>query len=96
VQSDDGVLVGAGVGGQDAPATQALGEQPHQQPRAESFPGGHTAELHITHKGHDLLEAGKRAYASADNDLSLVLGNEQLTVLTRFLLTALAARQPGS
>jgi hypothetical protein len=61
-----------------------------------SFPGGHTAELHITHKGHDLLEAGKRAYASADNDLSLVLGNEQLTVLTRFLLTALAARQPGS
>jgi DNA-binding HxlR family transcriptional regulator len=61
-----------------------------------SFPGrGHTAELHITDKGDDLLEAGKRACASADRDLSLTLGSEQLTVLTRFLLTALSSRRPG-
>ncbi|MGW0473809.1 MarR family winged helix-turn-helix transcriptional regulator [Streptomyces coeruleorubidus] len=86
----------AGVTAQSAQATVRQLEQRGAVER-RSFPGrGHTAELHITDRGYDLLEAGKRAYASADEALSLVLGSEQLTVLTRSLLTALSAHQPGS
>ncbi|MFH9059892.1 MarR family winged helix-turn-helix transcriptional regulator [Streptomyces coeruleorubidus] len=86
----------AGVTAQSAQATVRQLEQRGAVER-RSFPGrGHTAELHVTDKGYGLLEAGKRAYASADEDLSLVLGSEQLTVLTRLLLTALSARHSGS
>ncbi|WP_234443161.1 MarR family winged helix-turn-helix transcriptional regulator [Streptomyces cellulosae] len=86
----------AGVTAQSAQATVRQLEQRGAVER-RSFPGrGHTAELHITDKGHDLLEAGKRAYASSDKNLSLVLDSEQLTVLTGFLLTALSAHQPGA
>ncbi|MFF1307952.1 MarR family transcriptional regulator [Streptomyces sp. NPDC058307] len=83
----------AGVTAQSAQATVRQLEQRGAVER-RSFPGrGHTAELHITDKGYDLLEAGRRAYASSDKDLSLALDSEQLTALTGLLLTALSAHQ---
>ncbi|MDG9708023.1 MarR family winged helix-turn-helix transcriptional regulator [Streptomyces sp. DH10] len=86
----------AGVTAQSAQATVRQLEQRGAVER-RSLPGrGHTAELHITDKGHDLLEAGKRAYAAADEALSLALDSEQLTALTGLLLTALSSRRPGS
>ncbi len=87
----------AGVTAQSAQATVRQLEQRGVVER-RSFPGrGHTAELHITDEGKDLLETGRRAYAAADSDLADALDDEQLTHLTGVLLTALSSRRgrPG-